>query len=76
LLARKDNPLTSRSELGFSNQKKLRLIVVWIYFCKSMTGSQPASLTLAMSLKSQIAKRSSSSARNECRKWVRLSAPP
>ena len=37
---------------------------------------QLASLRLAMSLKPQIAMHRSSSARNECRKWVRRSAPP
>jgi|tagenome__1003787_1003787.scaffolds.fasta_scaffold20160521_2 hypothetical protein len=47
-----------------------------IYFCKSMAGSQPASLRLAMSLKPQIAMHRSSSARNDFRKWVRLSVPP
>jgi hypothetical protein len=40
-----------------------------------MAGSQPASLRVAMSLKPQTARHRSSSARNDFKKWVKLSAP-
>ena len=45
-------------------------------FFTSVTSSTPAALSSAMSLKPQIARHRSSSARNALRKWVRLSAPP